>query len=72
MKDGVWRMLGKQTGEETWAKAEVVESTRKGGPIELPNELSRFGYGSLKDFGSGAIVIWGGRMGHGRRVTWVA
>jgi hypothetical protein len=38
LKDGVQRILGRQTGEE------VVESTMKGGPIELPNGLSRFGY----------------------------
>jgi hypothetical protein len=60
LKDGVRRMIGMQTGEDTWAKAEVVESTKKDGPVELPSGLSRFGYGSLKDFGSGGIVIWGG------------
>jgi hypothetical protein len=38
LKDGVRRILGRQIGEE------VVESTKKGGPIESPNGLSRFGY----------------------------
>jgi hypothetical protein len=56
LKDGVRRILGRQIGEE------VVESTKKGGPIELPNGLSRFGYQSLKDFGSVVIVIWGGSL----------
>ena len=60
LKDGVRKMVGMQTGEDTWAKAEVVESTKKDGPVDLPNGLSRFGYGSLKDFGSGGVVIWGG------------
>ena len=79
LKDGVRRILGKQRGEEIWVKAKVVESTKKGGPIELPNGPSRFGYQSFKEFGSGAIVIWGGSsqgvetaVDHGRRVTWVA
>jgi hypothetical protein len=49
-------LTGRQTGEE------VVESTKKGGPIELPNGLSRFGYWPLKDFGSVAIAIWGGSL----------
>jgi hypothetical protein len=60
LKDGVRRKIGMQTGEDTWAKAEVVESTQKDGPLELPSGLSRFGYGSLKDFGSGGVVLWGG------------
>jgi hypothetical protein len=60
LKDGVRKMIGMQTGEDTWAKAEVVESTKKDGPVELPSGLSRFGYGSLKDFGSGGVVLWGG------------
>jgi hypothetical protein len=48
LKDGIWRMLGKQTREETWAKVEVVESTMEDGPVELPNGLSRFRYGPLR------------------------
>jgi hypothetical protein len=60
LKDGVRRMVGMETGEDTWAKAEVVDSTKKDGPVQLPKGLSRFGYESLKDFGSGGVVIWGG------------
>ena len=60
LKDGVRKMVGMKTGEQTWSRADVVESTKKDGPVELPHGLSRFGYGSLKDFGSGGVVIWGG------------
>jgi hypothetical protein len=60
LKDGVRRMVGMHTGEQTWAKADVVQSTKEDGPLELPNGLSRFGCGPLQDFGRAAVVLWGG------------
>jgi hypothetical protein len=68
LKDGIRRMLGKQTGEETWAKAEVVESKREDGPVEFPTDCRDSGMGPLKGFGSGAIVIWGGSSEGGEAV----
>ena len=60
LKDSVRRMVGKGTGEDTWARAEVVQSTKEEGQVELPRGLSRFGCDSWSELGSGGTLVWGG------------
>jgi hypothetical protein len=47
LKDGVRRVVSMHTGEQTWAKADVVPSTTNGESAEVLNGLSRFGCGPL-------------------------
>lgn len=58
-KDAVRAMVGKGTGVEQWAKADVSESNKEDGVVEFPKGLSRFG-SSTSDEWVGSIVIWGG------------
>ncbi len=58
-KDTVRAMIGKGTGEEQWARAHVLESSKEDGVLDFPKGLSRFGSSSGGDFVDG-IVIWGG------------
>ena len=59
LKDKIRHMAGYSSGEDTWARADVVEST-KDGPEDLPRGLSRFGCDSWHGLGSGGTLIWGG------------
>lgn len=58
-KDALRGMMGKATGMERWAKADVLESNLEDGAIALPKGLSRFGSSPGGDWGEG-VVIWGG------------
>ena len=60
LKDRVWSMIGgnQSTGEEVWAKAEIVEAD--GGEAELVTSQSRFAYGAGGDWGNDTAVVWGG------------
>jgi Galactose oxidase, central domain/Kelch motif len=58
-KDAIRGMIGRQTGLEQWAKADVLESDREDGVLDFPKGLSRFGSSSGGDWGDG-VVIWGG------------
>lgn len=60
LKDQIRKVVGKHTGEETWAKAEVVQSTKEDGPVDLPIGLSYFGFDSWHELGSGGTMVWGG------------
>ena len=68
VKDAVRRAFGKDSGEDKWARAEVVESTKEAGPLDLPGALSRFGSASWNELGSGGTVIWGGEAQGGQTV----
>ena len=65
-KDEVRKMIGKETGVEQWAKAEVLESTREDGVLDYPKGLSRFGSSPGGDIDG--VVIWGG-IGPGGEVS---
>jgi Kelch motif/Galactose oxidase, central domain len=57
-KDTMRTMIGKQTGMEQWAKAEIVHSNGEDGVLDYPKGLSRFGSSPGGDYGG--VVIWGG------------
>jgi len=58
VKDVVRGFVGAETGEERWAKVEVVEEGDE--PLERLKGLSRFGCDAGGDWGVGSIVLWGG------------
>ena len=68
LKDVINNRLGKQTGENTWARADVVESTKDEGPLEVPAGLSHFAIDDWRDLGAGGVVMWGGRNAAGEDV----
>jgi Kelch motif/Galactose oxidase, central domain len=59
LKDTVRAKMGKGTGVEQWAKANVVESNKEDGALEFPKGLSRFGSNAIGD-SIGDVLIWGG------------
>lgn len=65
LKDTIRSALGRQNGENVWARANVVESTKDEGPVEVPRELSRFAIDDWRDLGAGGIVMWGGKNAKG-------
>ncbi len=58
-KDTIRAMIGKGTGVEQWAKADILESDKEDGVLDHPNGLSRFGSSPAGD-SVGDVVIWGG------------
>lgn len=59
LKDKIRTMIGRKTGEEQWAKADVLESSKEDGILDVPKGLSRFGSSSGGDW-IGNVVLWGG------------
>jgi Galactose oxidase, central domain/Kelch motif len=59
LKDTLRAKIGKETGVEQWAKANVVESNKEDGALEFPRGLSRFGSSPTGD-SIGDVLIWGG------------
>ncbi|KAF7508777.1 hypothetical protein GJ744_008654 [Endocarpon pusillum] len=59
IKDTIRTMIGKGTGVEQWAKADIVESDKEEGMLDYPRGLSRFGSSPAGD-AVGDVVIWGG------------
>lgn len=59
LKDMVRAMIGKGTGVEQWAKANMVESNKADGALDFPKGLSKFG-SSLMGDSIGDFLIWGG------------
>jgi hypothetical protein len=68
LKDTIRSTLGRQSGENIWARANVVESTKDEGPLEIPTGLSRFAIDDWRDLGAGGVVMWGGKNAHGQSV----
>lgn len=58
-KDAVKGLIGKPTGLEQWAKADLLGTKRGDDVLECPRGLSRFGSSPGGDWDD-AIVIWGG------------
>ena len=58
-KDAVRGIIGRPTGLEHWAKANVLETNRGDGVGDFPKGLSRFGSSPGGDWDDG-VVIWGG------------
>jgi hypothetical protein len=65
LKDSIRSALGRQSGENAWARANVVESTKDEGPVEVPGGLSRFAIDGWRDLGAGGIVMFGGKNAKG-------
>jgi hypothetical protein len=63
-KDKIRGALGK-SGENEWARCEVVEDTKEDGELELPNGLEGFAADVWSDFGGAKVVLWGGRGADG-------
>lgn len=63
-KDKIRDMVGK-SGQNQWARCEVVEATKDEGELERPAALNGFAADSWIDFGGGKVVIWGGRTESG-------
>jgi hypothetical protein len=68
LKDAIRSAVGKQSGENYWARADVVESTKDEGPLEVPAGLSHFAIDDWRDLGAGGVVMWGGRNSSGQSV----
>jgi len=60
-KDVFRHSLGSKTGENQWAKCEVVQSTQDNSPLLTPQGLSRFAADAWSDRGGGVAVLWGGK-----------
>jgi hypothetical protein len=69
LKDTIRSAVGRQTGENTWARADVVESTKDEEPLEVPAGLSRFAIDNWKHMGAGGVVLWGGKNISGQHVA---
>ena len=73
-KDKIRGAVGVKSGENQWAKCEVVEATKEDGELERPMGLEGFACDGWGDFGGGVVVLWGGREGGGggvRNEGWV-
>lgn len=66
LKDRIRQLFGQKTGEGTWAKVAIVESTKEDGPLDLPGSLSNFAAAEAGDWEKGSIVIWGGEAKGGQ------
>lgn len=68
-KDKIRAMIGKDTGLEQWAKADVQETSEEDGMLDCPKGLSRFGSSSGADLlGDGGVIFWGG-VGHDGKMS---
>lgn len=68
LKDTIRSAVGQQSGENTWARADVVESTKDEGPVQVPAGLSHFAIDDWRDLGAGGVIMWGGKNGSGQSV----
>ncbi len=64
-KDKIRSMFGSQSGENQWARCEVVQATMEDGELERPQGLEEFAADAWTDFGGGNIVLWGGKAPDG-------
>lgn len=65
LKDKIRNTIGQGTGENLWARAEFVETTKEDGTLPIPQGLSRFASDAWRDFGGGEAVFWGGKTADG-------
>jgi Galactose oxidase, central domain/Kelch motif len=69
LKDTIRSAVKRQTGEKTWARSVVVESTKDEGPLEVQAGLSRFAVDDWRDMGAGRVVLWGGKNASGQHIA---
>ena len=71
-KDKIRGVFGSQSGENQWAKCEVVQATKEDGELPRP-AVEGFAADVWTDFGGGNVVLWGGKAADGsvRNEGWV-
>ncbi len=60
IKDATRQLIGKGTGESSWVKVEIPESTKSGGEQAHPGPRGWFASASAQDVDAESIVLWGG------------
>lgn len=60
LKDAARRLVGAKTGEGSWAKVEIPESSKAVGQLAYPSARGWFASAQGGDIGRDSVVIWGG------------